>query len=113
MSVAHYHHGMTEGSNERLPEPTPGQQYEQEWLEPQVQTYDVAGLVSKAIVTVAVITGVFGAIMLIWPGATVRVVAILFGLWLILSGIGMLVQALASRATASCGCCWGSVGCCR
>ncbi len=88
---------MTEGSNERLPEPTPGQQYEQEWLEPQVQTYDVAGLVSKAIVTVAVITGVFGAIMLIWPGATVRVVAILFGLWLILSGIGMLVQALASQ----------------
>lgn len=88
---------MSEEPNERLPESVPGQQYEQEWLEPQVQTYDVAGVVSKAIVTVAVITGVFGAIMLIWPGATVRVVAILFGLWLILSGIGMLVQALASR----------------
>ena len=88
---------MTEEPSDRLPEPAPGQQYEQEWLEPQVQSYDVAGVVSKAIVTVAVITGIFGAIMLFWPGATVRVVAILFGLWLILSGIGMLVQALASQ----------------
>ncbi len=88
---------MTEQPPNNLPEPTPGQQYEQEWLEPQVQTVDVVGVVSKAIVTIAVITGIFGAILLFWPGATVRVVAILFGLWLILSGIGMLVQALASN----------------
>ena len=32
--------------------------------------------------------------MLFWPEATVRVVAILFGVWLILSGVVMLVQAL-------------------
>ena len=90
---------MTQDSGDNLPEPSGARQYEQEWLEPQVQTYDVAGVFSKAITTVAVLTGVFGLIMLIWPGATVRVVAILFGLWLILSGAMMLVQALASRGS--------------
>lgn len=85
---------------DRLPEPVPQQpQYEQEWLEPQVQTVDVSRVFSSAITTIAVITGIFGAIMLIWPGATVRVVAILFGLWLLLSGVVMLVQGLASRAS--------------
>jgi uncharacterized membrane protein HdeD (DUF308 family) len=63
----------------------------------EAQTVDVVGAVSPVIVTLAVITGIFGVILLVWPDATVRVVAILFGLWLILSGIGMLVQALASR----------------
>ncbi len=87
---------MTE-PNDNLPEPTPGQQYDQVWLDPTAPTLDVVGAVSRVIVTVAVITGVFGAILLFWPDATVRVVAILFGLWLILSGIGMLVQALASQ----------------
>jgi len=87
---------MTE-PNDNLPEPTPGQQYDQVWLDPPAPTLDVVGAVSRVIVTVAVITGVFGAILLFWPDATVRVVAILFGLWLILSGIGMLVQALASQ----------------
>jgi hypothetical protein len=57
-------------------------------------------LLSPAIVTaIGVITGIFGAIMLIWPSATVRVVAILFGLWLLLSGVVMLVQAFASRGS--------------
>lgn len=83
---------------DRLPEPVPQpQQYEQEWLEPQVQTVDLSGMFASAITTIAVMTGVFGAIMLIWPGATVRVVAVLFGLWLVLSGVVMLVQGLASR----------------
>ncbi|MBK6762938.1 MAG: DUF308 domain-containing protein [Micrococcales bacterium] len=90
---------MTQDPHDNLPEPSGATQYEQEWLEPQVQTYDVAGVFARAITTVAVLTGVFGLIMLIWPGATVRVVAILFGLWLILSGVVMLVQALASRGS--------------
>jgi uncharacterized membrane protein HdeD (DUF308 family) len=89
---------MTQDPQENLPKPAP-QQYEQEWLEPQVQTLDLGRMVASAITTVAVITGVFGAIMLLWPGATVRVVAILFGLWLILSGVAMLVQALAGRGS--------------
>ena len=81
---------------DRLPEPVPTPpQYQQEWLEP-METVDVSRFFASAITAIGVITGIFGAIMLIWPSATVRVVAILFGLWLILSGIGMLVQALAS-----------------
>ncbi len=84
---------------DRLPEPVPTPpQYQQEWLEP-METVDVSRFFASAITTLGVITGVFGAIMLIWPGATVRVVAILFGLWLLLSGVVMLVQALASRGS--------------
>jgi uncharacterized membrane protein HdeD (DUF308 family) len=89
---------MTQDPQDNLPQPAP-QQYEQEWLEPQVQTLDLGRMLAGAITTVAVITGVFGAIMLVWPGATVRVVAVLFGLWLILSGVVMLVQALAGRGS--------------
>lgn len=92
---------MTQEPMDRLPEPVPQQpQYQQEWLEPQTATVDLSRMFSTAITTIAVITGVFGAIMLIWPGATVRVVAILFGLWLLLSGIVMLVQGIASRGSA-------------
>ena len=85
---------------DRLPEPAPGQQYQQEWLEPRVETLDVGRVFANVITALAVVTGVFGAIMLFWPGATVRVVAILFGLWLLLSGGVMLVQALAGRGSA-------------
>lgn len=83
---------------DRFPEPVPGaQDFQQEWLDPQVQTLDTGKLVATALTTTAVITGIFGAIMLIWPGATVRVVAILFGIWLLISGVIMVVQALGSR----------------
>lgn len=85
---------------DRLPEPVPRQQYEQEWLEPRVETLDVGRMFANVITVLAVLTGVFGAIMLFWPGATVRVVAILFGLWLLLSGGVMLVQAIAGRGSA-------------
>lgn len=83
---------------DRLPEPIPNQQqYDQEWIQPQVSTADVSRMFASAITTFAVITGIFGAIMLIWPGATVRVVAVLFGLWMLLSGVVLLVQALAVK----------------
>lgn len=86
---------------DRLPEPQPqrdgDQQYEQVWLDPQVATIEPGRIIGNAVLTLAVITGVFGAIMLVWPGATVRVVAILFGFWLILSGVIMVVQAIGSR----------------
>lgn len=79
---------------DRLPEPAPNQ-YQQEWLEPQVQTLDLNRAFSSALTALAVVTGVFGAIMLFWPSATLRVAAILFGLWLLFTGFVMLVQALA------------------
>lgn len=91
---------MTDDSTGQLPEPADQPtQYQQEWLEPQVETVDVGRMVASAITTLAVVTGVFGIIMLVWPGATVRVVAILFGLWLLLSGVVMLVQAIGGRGS--------------
>jgi len=85
------------------PEPAAPQQqgdggYQQEWMDPQVATVDPGRIIGNAVLTLSVITGVFGAIMLFWPGATVRVVAILFGIWLLISGVIMLVQAIGSRA---------------
>ena len=79
---------------DRLPEPAPTQ-YEQEWLQPKVQTLDVGRAFASALTALAVVTGIFGAVMLFWPSATLRVAAILFGLWLLLTGLVMLVQALA------------------
>ena len=66
-------------------------------MDPKVATLDPGGSWQRRPLTLAVITGVFGAIMLFWPGATVRVVAILFGFWLIFSGVIMLVQAIGSQ----------------
>jgi uncharacterized membrane protein HdeD (DUF308 family) len=93
---------MTQDPSDNLPEPLGPQDrtYQQEWMDPQVATVDPGRIVGNAVLTLAVITGVFGAIMLFWPGATVRVVAILFGFWLILSGVIMLVQAIGSRGNA-------------
>lgn len=51
---------------------------------------------SGALMGMAVVTGIFGLIMLVWPAATVRVAAILFGIWLMFSGLVMLAQAVAS-----------------
>ena len=56
---------------------------------------DVSRAFAGALTALAVVTGVFGAITLFWPSATLRVVAILFGLWLLFTGLVMLVQALA------------------
>lgn len=85
---------------DRLPEPAP-QQYEQEWLAPQVQTVDVGRAFGSALTALAIVTGVFGAIMLFWPSATLRVAAILFGLWLLLTGLVMLVQAMAGSRSGA------------
>lgn len=70
-------------------------------LKPQVvtmSTEDGARSLSNVVMTLGIVTAVLGAVMLFWPTATVRVVAILFGVWLVLSGIVLLVQAFGSRA---------------
>lgn len=67
--------------------------------ETQVTAVDMAkasSTVATALLTLGIITGVFGLIMLFWPGATVRVVAILFGIWLVISGLIMLAQAFSA-----------------
>lgn len=43
-------------------------------------------------------TTVFGVMVLVWPGATLVVLAVMFGLWLIFAGILRLVFALADRS---------------
>lgn len=42
-----------------------------------------------------VITGIF---VLVWPGATLLVLAVLFGFWLIMAGVLRLVAALAEKS---------------
>lgn len=85
---------------DRLPEPVAGQQqYQQEWIDPPVQALDLAAVFARAITALAVVTAVFGVIMLLWPSATVRVVAVIFGLWLLFSGLVMMLQALASQGS--------------
>jgi uncharacterized membrane protein HdeD (DUF308 family) len=72
--------------------------------EPQVTRVDmteVSRVTANALLTLGIVTGLIGAVMLFWPQATVRVVAILFGIWLILSGIVLLVQAFGSRASGA------------
>ncbi|WP_433727673.1 HdeD family acid-resistance protein [Actinoplanes sp. CA-051413] len=40
---------------------------------------------------------VIGIMMIAWPEATLRVVAVLFGLWLLVHGLVRIVQAIAGR----------------
>lgn len=84
-----------------LPEPT-GENVEQEYLtDRQVMQMNMSGAgraVSSALLTMGVLTGLFGLIMLFWPRATVQVVAVLFGIWLVFSGLVMLAQAIGSGA---------------
>jgi uncharacterized membrane protein HdeD (DUF308 family) len=72
--------------------------------EPEVTRVDmteVSRVTANVLLTLGIITALIGAVMLFWPEATVRVVAILFGVWLILSGIVLLVQAFGSRASGA------------
>ncbi len=72
--------------------------------EPEVTRVDmteVSRVTANVLLTLGIVTALIGAVMLFWPEATVRVVAILFGVWLILSGIVLLVQAFGSRASGA------------
>ncbi|MEU7906522.1 DUF308 domain-containing protein [Actinoplanes sp. NPDC049118] len=46
----------------------------------------------------AVFSVVLGVIMLVWPEATLKVVAALFGIWLLLHGVVRIVQAITATA---------------
>lgn len=48
------------------------------------------------LLTIGIITAVIGVLTLIWPGRTIVVVAVLFGIQLILAGLFRFVAALAS-----------------
>lgn len=46
----------------------------------------------------AVISVVIGVMMIVWPEATLKVVAVLFGLWLLLYGVVRIVQSITDTA---------------
>ncbi|HEY6596376.1 MAG TPA: DUF308 domain-containing protein [Asanoa sp.] len=46
----------------------------------------------------ALISVVFGAMMVAWPEATLQVIAALFGIWLLLHGVVRIVQAITASA---------------
>lgn len=67
--------------------------------DPQITAVDVTQAnktLANVVMTMGIVTGVFGLIMLFWPGATVRVVAILFGIWLLITGLILFAQAFAA-----------------
>jgi uncharacterized membrane protein HdeD (DUF308 family) len=55
----------------------------------------------KALYAVAAVTFTLGLIVLIWPGATLLVLALLFGCYLVLSGVMSLIEGLSERRSDS------------
>lgn len=47
--------------------------------------------------TASVVGVVVGIVIITWPSATLKVVAVLFGLWLLVHGVVRIVQAVAGR----------------
>ena len=50
------------------------------------------------LLTLGIITMITGILVLAWPGATLLVLAVLFGFWLIMAGVLRLVAALAEKS---------------
>ena len=55
----------------------------------------------QALLGAGVVTFVLGLIVLIWPSATLVVLALLFGCYLVLSGVMALIEGLSDRTTES------------
>jgi uncharacterized membrane protein HdeD (DUF308 family) len=53
---------------------------------------------ATAVLATAAVTFVLGLIVLIWPRATLLVLALLFGCYLVLSGVMSLIEGLSDRA---------------
>lgn len=53
----------------------------------------------QALLGAGVVTFVLGLIVLIWPSATLVVLALLFGCYLVLSGVMALIEGLSDRTT--------------
>ncbi|NGO68092.1 HdeD family acid-resistance protein [Streptomyces boncukensis] len=55
----------------------------------------------QAVLTTGVLTLVLGVLVLIWPGATLLVAGVLFGIYLLLSGVTQLVAAFGTHASTA------------
>lgn len=51
----------------------------------------------QALTSAGAVAFILGLIVLVWPGATLLVVALLFGCYLVLSGVMSLIEGLADR----------------
>ncbi|MGY0489707.1 HdeD family acid-resistance protein [Streptomyces sp. WG-D5] len=54
----------------------------------------------QAVLLMGVASVILGALVLIWPGVSLRVAGILFGVYLLVSGVFQLVAAFGAHATA-------------
>jgi uncharacterized membrane protein HdeD (DUF308 family) len=55
----------------------------------------------RAVATIGVLAVIFGVLVLAWPGISLIVVAVLFGLYLVLSGVLQLVAAFGTHASTA------------
>ncbi|MCB9412110.1 MAG: HdeD family acid-resistance protein [Actinobacteria bacterium] len=83
----------------------PGQQGPQQQVEEQfvITEGDVLHAVGKAwwvVLVTGLLSILLGVLFLVWPGKTIVVIAIIFGVWLIVSGIVQLVQGFNSELSA-------------
>ncbi|MER5202053.1 HdeD family acid-resistance protein [Streptomyces sp. NPDC002825] len=61
----------------------------------------LAGFAWQALLVAGLVSLVLGVMVLAWPEATLRVVGVLFGLYLLLSGVMQLVAAFGTHATTA------------
>ncbi|SEB91265.1 HdeD family acid-resistance protein [Streptomyces sp. TLI_105] len=61
----------------------------------------LAGFAWQALLVAGLVSLVLGVMVLAWPEATLRVVGVLFGLYLLLSGVTQLVAAFGTHATTA------------
>jgi uncharacterized membrane protein HdeD (DUF308 family) len=58
---------------------------------------DTVGVVWWVLLATGILTMLAGIAVLVWPGATLLVIAVLFGVWLVGSGIVRLIAAFADK----------------
>ncbi|AJF68442.1 MULTISPECIES: HdeD family acid-resistance protein [Streptomyces] len=61
----------------------------------------LAGFAWQALLVAGLVSLILGVMVLAWPEATLRVVGVLFGLYLLLSGVMQLVAAFGTHATTA------------
>ncbi|WP_225799998.1 HdeD family acid-resistance protein [Streptomyces sp. NK15101] len=61
----------------------------------------LAGFAWQALLVAGLVSLILGVVVLAWPEATLRVVGVLFGLYLLLSGVTQLIAAFGTHATTA------------
>jgi uncharacterized membrane protein HdeD (DUF308 family) len=86
------------------PDPYPPESYPSSPYDAAATTSDAAalGAAERAawwlVLASAVTSVVLGIMMIAWPEATLKVVALLFGIWLLFHGLARIVQAITATA---------------